>query len=198
MPIEELRIGDLVETVSGKVLPIKWIGRQTYKKSGSSWPESAMPIRVARSALDENIPHSDLYLSPLHALYLEGMLIPVQELVNGVSIAPGLPSEELEKIEYFQIMFDSHEAIFAEGAPAETFLPERGNYESFANFVEYERLYPGEPWPLMTAFAPVVGRGGRYHLNALLRLGISHFVRVNDPLKRTYERLVARAGQLVS
>src|SRR5262249_14790731 len=84
--IEDLGIGDLVETVRGEILPIKWIGRNTYKKSGSVWPENSIPIRVSRFAIDENTPHTDLYLSPGHALFIDDFLIPVKYLVNGTSI----------------------------------------------------------------------------------------------------------------
>jgi hypothetical protein len=188
VPVEELRIGDLVETVSGQALPIRWIGRQSFKTSRAAWRESVMPIRVARGALGPQMPHRDLYLSPGHALLLDGVLIPAQELVNGTSIAPALP-DACEAIEYFQILLATHEAILAEGVPAETFLPDRRNHETFSNFVEYERLYPGEPWPVLAPCAPAVCRGGREHLKALVLLGLSHVVRVQDPFKDAYERL---------
>jgi Hint domain len=61
VPVEELRIGDQVVTVRGEAKPIKWIGRQSFKKSGPAWQDSVMPIRIARGALDENTPHQDLY-----------------------------------------------------------------------------------------------------------------------------------------
>src|SRR3954463_14161503 len=74
--IEDLRTGDLVETVRGEAMPIKWIGRNTFKKSGSSWPESIVPIRVSRFAIEAQTPHTDLYLSPGHALFIDGLLMP--------------------------------------------------------------------------------------------------------------------------
>ncbi|WP_046862278.1 Hint domain-containing protein [Microvirga massiliensis] len=196
--IEDLRIGDLVETVRGEAMPIKWIGRHVFRKSGSSWSKSVMPIRVSRHALDARTPQADLYLSPEHALFIDGVLMPVRELVNGISIVPALP-EGTEVIEYFQILLDSHEVILAEGAPTETYLLRGRDYESFTNFIEYERLYGHEPRPALTPFAPLVSyNGGRAHLKALLLLGISPFVQVRDPVGSAYERLATRAEELVS
>ncbi|WP_342588383.1 Hint domain-containing protein [Phyllobacterium phragmitis] len=193
--IEDLQIGDLVETVRGEARMIKWIGRQIFRKSGASWHDSVMPIRISRQALDQRTPHTDLYLSPSHALFIDGVLIRVKELVNGISIAPALPSDR-ETIEYFNIVFDTHEAILAEGVPAETYLLGADNYESFTNFVEYKRLYPAEQRSAMKPFAPIVGyEGGREHLQALLRLGASYVTQVRDPIQKAYQRIAARAEQ---
>jgi hypothetical protein len=195
--IEDLQIGDLVETVRGEAMAVKWIGRQRFKKSGPSWNDSVMPIRIARHALDQQTPHTDLYLSPNHALFIDGVLIRVKDLVNGISIAPALPADRA-MIEYFHIVLDTHEVILAEGAPAETFLLKASNYESFTNFAEYKRLYPADPRPAMTPFAPIVGyEGGREHLKALLRLAVPRFIPMRDPVQQAYERIAARAEQLV-
>lgn len=194
--IEDLRVGDLVETMRGKSMPIKWIGRQSYRKSGPAWQDSVMPIRVARNALADGTPHRDLYLSPSHAVYIDGVLIRVKELVNGVSIARALPADQQE-IEYFNIMLDSHETILAEGAPAETFLLRASNHESFANFAELERLYPAGLRVPMTPFAPIVGyEGGREHLTALLLMGASRFTRMRDPIQNAYEKIAVRSRAL--
>jgi len=193
--IEDLRIGDLVEVVRGEAMPIKWIGRNTFKKSGSSWPESIVPIRVSRNAIEAQTPHTDLYLSPGHALFIDGLLMPVKDLVNETSIATALPPG-VEVIEYFHIVLDTHEVVLAEGVPAETLLMTSGKeYETFTNFVEYERLYPNEPGFVMSSFAPRYN--GWAHVMALLRLGVSNVVDVRDPFQRAYDRIAARAEALV-
>ena len=201
--IEDLRIGDLVVTARGETMPIKWIGRSCFKKgSARPWPESVQPIRVSRFAIDDQTPHADLYLSPGHALYIEGSLIPVKYLVNGRSITPAMP-EGMDSIEYFQIELETHEVIFAEGTPVETFLvtvDHEGftNRENFTNFVEYERLYGTEPLPAMTPYAPIFAYdGGRAELKALLRLAVSPLVDVRDPIQVAYSRIAARAEELV-
>ncbi|WP_349433627.1 Hint domain-containing protein [Pararhizobium sp. A13] len=194
--IEDLQIGDRVETVGGKARAIKWIGRQSYKRSGSSWKDGVVPIRIWRHALGHKTPHRDLYLSPGHALFIDGVLVRVKDLVNGTSIAP---APHRETIEYFQIVLDSHDVILAEGVPAETFLLTSNNIEGFMDFGEFARLYPGDQHRSMAPYAPIVGLdSGREHLKALLPRGVRRAFQMREPVQDIYERVAARAGQLVS
>jgi hypothetical protein len=192
-PVENLSIGDCVVTLRGEAKPIKWIGRRRFTQGlASRWPDSVNPIRIARSALADNVPHADLYLSPMHALFIDGVLIPVKDLVNGTSISRAMP-EGMRDIEYFHIELEVHEVILAEGAPVETLLITDGR-ENFSNFVEYERRYGRETGPAMVPYAPVLGYYRAHaHLKALLRLGVSHVVDVRDPIQVAYKRIAARA-----
>ena len=176
-------------------MPIRWIGRQFFRRGSSSrWPESVHPVRVARSALADKVPQAHLYLSPLHALFIDGVLIQVAPLINGTSITPAVP-EGMTDIEYFHIELPTHEVILAEGAPVETLLNTHGR-EHFTNFVEYERLYGRETGPTVP-YAPVYGySNAQAHLKALLRLGISRVVDVRDPIQRAYDRIAARGTEL--
>jgi hypothetical protein len=190
IPVEELAIGALVDTLSGP-LPVKWIGRRRFKKTASSWHSSVAPIRIARFALDDQYPSRDLYLSPKHCLFMDGVLIPVEHLVNGKSVAPA-KIDDRDVIEYFHIELETHEVLFAEGAPAETW--QVISREGFSNFVEYERLYGNDRRPPMKPFAPVVRQyGGRAELQGLLRLSVSPVVDIRDPVQRTRDRITARA-----
>jgi hypothetical protein len=193
VPVEELKIGDLVDTLSGP-LPIKWIGRQNFRKSAASWHASVLPIRIARFALDDQSPSRDLYLSGSHSVFVDGYLIPVELLVNNRSIAPAQMSDR-DLIEYFHIELETHEVVFAEGVAAETLLVTEGR-ENFANFVEYERLYGNAPQPPMKPFARYLGYpGGRAELQGLLRLALSKIVDVRDPIHRARDRIAARAAR---
>ena len=190
--IEDLSIGDCTITLEGVAAKVKWIGRRTFTRGNTNtWPDAVHPIRVARSALEDNVPHADLYLSPGHSLLIDGNLIPVKHLVNGASIARALP-RGLTDVEYFQIELDTHEVIYAEGMPVETFIPTEGR-EIFSNFAEYARLYGTEERRTMSRYAPLLHAGGRYHLKALLRSGLSRVVDVRDPLQVAYERIALRA-----
>ena len=194
VPVEELAIGDLVDTLNGP-LPVKWIGRRRFTKgASSSWHRSIAPVRVARFALHDQYPHRDLYLSPRHSLFVDGVLIPVEHLVNDKSVVRA-KMDDMEVIEYFHIELETHEVIFAEGAPVETLLV-TNDREGFANFVEYERVYGSEERPAMKPFAPILSYGGRAELKGLLRLALSPIVDVRDPVQRARDRLAARAELL--
>jgi hypothetical protein len=68
--------GDLLTTLSGEAMPIQWIGRRVYKRSTeSSYPESVLPVRVARGALGPDAPRCDLFISQHHGLWVAGLLI---------------------------------------------------------------------------------------------------------------------------
>jgi hypothetical protein len=194
IPVEDLQIGNLVVTMRGEALPVKWIGKQVYRRSGPTWHRSVMPIRIAAGAIDQQAPLSDLYLSPNHALYIDGYLMPVKELVNGSSIGPALPSNHTGALHYFNVVFDTHEVICAEGTLVESFGGGNG-IEDFTNFAEYKRLYPDEPCPAKSAVAPNLGRA-RAHLYALLGLATAPLVKVHDPLQQAYERIAVRAEEI--
>jgi Hint domain len=118
--IEDLAVGDLLPTVFGGVRPIQWIGRYPIKKSDPSrpWAKEALPIRVARSAFAPDVPHADLYLTGPHALLIDDLLIPIGNLINDTTIRRH--DVYGDEFEFFHIKMESHDAIYAEGAPVET------------------------------------------------------------------------------
>jgi hypothetical protein len=115
VPVERLRPGDHVMTAAGESRPIKWTGTRTIDCDGD---QHLWPVRVAKHALDSASPAADLYLSPDHALFLDGVLVPVKHLINQTTIAP-VPASE---VVWYHLELDSHDVILAESAPAETYL----------------------------------------------------------------------------
>jgi hypothetical protein len=193
--VEDLQIGDEVNTLSGPKA-IKWIGYKRYTSDHDRpWQASVMPVRVARGAIDDHVPHCDLYLSPEHCLFIDGALIPVKNLVNETTIAPAA-SAGMTEIKYYHIEFDTHEVIHAGGAPVESFM-EASNREYFSNFVQYERLYGRERQHRTTPFAPVFCYlNRRQKAAALARSIVSSVVDVRDPIQVARDRLARRAEVL--
>jgi Hint domain len=136
--VEDLAIGDKVMTVSGRARPIKWIGRSNVVTRLCD-PLRAWPVRIKAHALAEAVPSRDLLVSPDHALLIDDVLIQAGALVNGNSIVR--ETNVAETITYFHIELEDHELIFAEDAPAETFV-DNVDRLSFDNWAEHERLYP--------------------------------------------------------
>src|SRR4051794_15152739 len=86
-PIEDLQIGEMVSTVSGEAKPIKWIGHMRFERDGrASWDDELAPVKIARGAFNGDLPHSDLYVSGCHRFFINGLLIPARDLINGRSI----------------------------------------------------------------------------------------------------------------
>jgi hypothetical protein len=195
--IEELKIGDPVVTLSGESKPIKWIGRQRFKKSSESWVKDFEPIRISRFALDERTPHRDLYVSPNHSIYIDGVLIPAKYLVNELNITQCAP-EGTDVIDYLHIELFVHDVIYAEGATAETFGSLREARDHFDNFYEYYRLYSNEDETAHRPCAPLLWGQSRFE-RALqpLRSILEPWIDMRATQDKIRDRLAARAQELV-
>jgi len=130
--------GDQICDEGFALRPIRWIGRRWYAASVVAGNRDLLPVRVCAGALGSGLPQRALYLSPEHALLLDGMLVPARDLVNGDSIRQENRSTE---VTYFHLEFDSHDAIFAEGTLAESFVDDESRL-MFDNAGEYFALYP--------------------------------------------------------
>lgn len=118
-PVENLRVGDRVLTRDDGAQEIRWIGHLTTRAQGEF-----APILIKAGTLNNS---GDLRVSPDHRLFIyqrhdhigagrSELLVRARHLVNGdtVRIAEG------GFVDYFQLLFDTHQIIFAEGISAET------------------------------------------------------------------------------
>jgi collagen type I alpha len=126
--VENLAIGDSACLVRGGTARIEWIGRRHVDCARHPRPELVWPVRVTAHAFGPGMPLRDLWLSPDHAVFQDGVLIPVKHLINGATIT----QVQVDEVAYYHIELDRHDVVYAEGLPCETFL-DAGNRMSFAN-----------------------------------------------------------------
>jgi uncharacterized repeat protein (TIGR03803 family) len=148
VPVEQLAVGDRVLTLSGAAEPITWIGRGRRLLTATN--REIRPIIVRRGALSDNVPCRDLYLTRGHSLYLDGVLIPVEYLVNGSSIRR---DDIAREVEFYHIELAAHDVLIADGAPAESYREDE-NRHVFDNADRPRFTTADTAW-----FAPVVTSG---------------------------------------
>ncbi|SFE21833.1 Hint domain-containing protein [Roseivivax sediminis] len=119
--VEDLEIGDLVLTRDDGPQAIRWIGHTTTRAVGSF-----APILIRAGVLNNT---NDLVVSPDHRLFIyqrtdrlgvgrPELLVKARHLVNGDTVARlngGF-------VDYYQMLFDHHQIIYAEGIAAESML----------------------------------------------------------------------------
>jgi len=138
-PIEELAVDDLVITLDHGAQPIRWIGSARVPAVGAM-----APIVIEAGVLGN---HSRLKVSPQHRMLLSGwqaelltgeeeVLVAAKMLVNDQTIR----REEGGMVEYFHMLFDSHEIVIAEGAPSESFHPGKQGWGTLAEEARAEIL----------------------------------------------------------
>ncbi len=126
--VERLRVGDLVTTLDNGDQRIRWIGARELGAHDLAAKPRLRPIKIAPGALGCGLPKRDLLVSPQHRMLIrsaiairmfdsEDVLIAAHKLVGipGISVV-----EETSSVTYFHLLFDRHEVIFAENAPAES------------------------------------------------------------------------------
>ncbi len=127
--VENLKAGDRVKTRDHGMQVIRWIGSRDVVAMGA-----LAPVLIKKGAFGsvgkQPNPARDLRVSQQHRMVVEGwkaellfgektVLVAAKHLVNDDTIR----IIEQDNIRYFHILFDSHEIIFAEGTPSESFHP---------------------------------------------------------------------------
>ena len=107
------------------------------------------PVIVRKGALAHNMPSRHLRLTKGHSLYLDGVLVPIEELINHRSI---LWDDRAQEVELYHIELASHDVLVADGAPAESYRDD-GNRWLFRNINKFWQNSAQPP------YAPVLHGG---------------------------------------
>jgi collagen type I alpha len=135
--VENLAPGDLVTLARGSTAPVVWIGRRHVDCARHPDPHAVWPIRIKRGAFADDMPRHDLILSPDHAIYAEGVLVPIRFLVNHRTII----QERRDQVTYLHVELPRHDILLAHGLPVESYL-ETGNRSAFENGGSVTQLHP--------------------------------------------------------
>jgi hypothetical protein len=137
VPVERLAVGDVVLTDSGAVEPVIWTGQRRVDCARHAEPQRIWPVCIRAEAFGPSRPSRDLLLSPDHAIFAEGVLIPVRHLINGRSIT----QLAIDVVTYVHVELPRHAVILAEGLPVESYL-DTGDRAAFTSTEGPRSLHP--------------------------------------------------------
>ena len=155
--VEALREGDEVMTLLGQgFAAVTWLGHHRMNLRTHPDPRAVQPVRILAGAFGPRRPARDLRVSPGHALYVDGVLIQAERLVNGATIRR---EADCETVVYWHVELDRHDVILAEGMPAESYL-DTGNRTAFVGGGDFVQLHPDfAPRHWAETCAPMVHEG---------------------------------------
>ncbi len=128
VPIQNLAPGDVVLTSGDGPKKIRWIGNRAISCEELSADPKLRPVRITAGALGHGLPKRDLLVSRQHRMLVRSkvaarMFGNSEVFLSAIRLTdmPGIyPDGTVESVEYFHLLFDRHEVIFAEGAPTES------------------------------------------------------------------------------
>jgi hypothetical protein len=142
--VEDLTLMDfLLVQFNSDMRRVRWIGHRQVRTAGHLKPWDILPVRIHIGAFGSNLPDRDLLLSPDHAIFVDGGLIPVRYLINGATIV----QEPAETVTYYHVeLADAagvavHDVVLAHGLPVESYL-DTGNRSAFGNAGPIVQMHP--------------------------------------------------------
>ncbi len=128
--VETLRVGDFVSTRDHGPQKIVWIGAYHVTLDELVSDEKLRPVLIRKGVFGTDIPNRDTYLSRQHRVLITSevvralcdvgeALVATHHLtrLNGIRLA-----NPVQDVKFFHIMFSTHEVIWANGLPVESFL----------------------------------------------------------------------------
>jgi hypothetical protein len=154
--VEDLQVDDLVLTMDNGYLPVAWIGGRHLSRHHLALMPQLRPIGIRAGVMGDNLPETDLLVSPQHRMLVRSRLVRRMfhdgEVLVAAKHLVGLPGIEIaldqEEVRYWHFMFDGHQVVFANGAPTESL---------FAGKESLKSLQPGQRAELRAIFPELFG-----------------------------------------
>jgi collagen type I alpha len=123
-PVEKLAAGDAVTTLmAGASAVVRRVAVREVDCRRHPRPAMVWPIRVAAHAFGPCEPMRTLLVSPGHAVYLNGALVPILALVNGRTIL----QVRMDQVRYYHVELERRDAVLTEGLAMEShYAPDAG------------------------------------------------------------------------
>jgi len=145
VPVENLKTGDLVINGKGDAVTLRWISSRKLSNVELMLQPKLRPVCLPEGSMQNQLPHADLWLSPLHRVVVAGWQVELmfsQKRVFAAAkhlfAAPKSPrSRRSRQIEYFHLLFDEHEVIFANGLETESLYP---GDQAIASMTDQDRV----------------------------------------------------------
>ena len=129
-PVEQIRAGDRVLCLNG-IREVRWVGyrHEWVSRIPNAHLSDMWPILIKRDAISDNVPSSDIRVSPWHHLYIDGVLVRAKDLVNDDTIKR---DQNHYRLSYYHLELDQFDVIRAHGVYSESYT-DGGNRNFFHN-----------------------------------------------------------------
>ncbi|MFQ6552973.1 Hint domain-containing protein [Aestuariibius insulae] len=149
--VEDLRVGDLVETLDDGLQPIRWIGRKHVSAAELEAHPNLQPILIREGALGASAPDRDMMVSPQHRVLMRDASVQLwlgeEEVLaraKHLTARPGIDQVAADGVTYIHIMFDRHQVVLSDNCWTESFQPgDMVDHEAHQDiFEELKTLFP--------------------------------------------------------
>ena len=172
--VEMLNPGDMVVTRHNGLQPVRMIWTWTVTAADMRKHPELAPIRLKPRAIGPMMPNRDLCIASGHRVLIPGYRIAGAEdqpaclmRVDGVALASDAAYSDfsVDEVTYYNLVFDQHEVVTAQGVPIETFRPspkainlldlaaQQRLKDLFPELSRRRCAYPGLPHPVAKASA---------------------------------------------
>jgi len=137
--VESIQIGDVIKTKAG-FSEVRWVGKRTLELKDLRENPKLFPVRIEAGALGAGLPKRDLLVSRQHRMMIFSKIARRMfgndvALISAIKLTklPGIyVDENVGSVEYFHLLFDKHEIIYAEEAPSESLFLGPGAFRAMS------------------------------------------------------------------